>query len=340
MRIQYKKIIEDIFFNLSKTVLIILAIALGVFGVGIIIDSYCVTDREMTASYEATNPSSFIITVDNPDEILEQLLKENDEIDEYELRKNILSRVGTQEDSWCEAKIQVISNWDKISINTIYPLTGNEVPGIDEIIFEKSSLSVVNLNIGDIVNVKTPQNSMQQLKISGTVQADGTNPAWMHKEVLAYISEDTMEALGVSYDSCEILITVTGDRTDKTYISSVAKDLHSELNNYGYNISCISIPTPGDHPNAAQMKSILLLFRMFGILSLLLSVMLVFSIISSIMKEQVKQIAIMKSMGATSWQITIMYYLFVIILGIVASIIESQQQHLCPERSAILRLVF
>ncbi|MDF2609866.1 MAG: hypothetical protein K0R92_1340 [Lachnospiraceae bacterium] len=321
MRIQYKKIIEDIFFNLSKTVLIILAIALGVFGVGIIIDSYCVTDREMTASYEATNPSSFIITVDNPDEALEQLLKGNDKIDEFELRTIMLSRVGTQEDSWYETKIQVISNWDNISINTIYPLKGKEVPEIDEIIFENSSLSVVDLNIGDMVNVKAPKNSMQQLKISGTVQADGTNPAWMHEEVLAYISEDTMEALGVSYDSCEILITVSGDRTDKIYISSVAKDLRSELNTNGYTVSCISVPTPGDHPNATQMKSILLLFRMFGILSLLLSAMLVFSIISSIMKEQVKQIAIMKSMGATSRQITIMYYLFVIILGIVASII-------------------
>lgn len=321
MRIQYKKIIEDIFFNLSKTVLIILAIALGVFGVGVIIDSYYVTDREMASSYEATNPASFTITVDNPDETLEQFLAANNEIDEYELRKTILGRIETQKDSWCEAKIHVISNWDKISINTIYPLTGNKTPGIDEIIFENSSLSVVDLIVGNNVHVKTPHNAVQQLKISGTVQADGTNPAWMHEEVVAYISEDTMEALGVSYGSCEILITVSGDRTDKTYISGVANDLHSALNAYGYNVSCISIPIPGDHPNAAQMKSILLLFRMFGMLSLLLSAMLVFSIISSIMKEQVKQIAIMKSMGSTSHQITIMYYLFVIILGIIASII-------------------
>lgn len=321
MRIQYKKIIEDIFFNLSKTVLIILAIALGVFGVGVIIDSYYVTDREMASSYEATNPASFTITVDNPDETLEQFLAANNEIDEYELRKTILGRIETQKDSWCEAKIHVISNWNKISINTIYPLTGNKTPGIDEIIFENSSLSVVDLIVGNNVHVKTPHNAVQQLKISGTVQADGTNPAWMHEEVVAYISEDTMEALGVSYGSCEILITVSGDRTDKTYISGVANDLHSALNAYGYNVSCISIPIPGDHPNAAQMKSILLLFRMFGTLSLLLSAMLVFSIISSIMKEQVKQIALMKSMGSTSHQITIMYYLFVIILGIIASII-------------------
>ena len=321
MRIQYKKIIEDIFFNLSKTVLIILAIALGVFGVGIIIDSYCVTDREMKSSYEATNPASFTITVANPDEALKQLLSENDNIDEYEFRKIMICRVGTQEDSWYEAKIQVISDWNDIRINTIYPLSGKEVPATNEIILENSSLSVVDLNIGDRVAVRTPKNSMQPLEISGTVQADGTNPAWMHEEVLAYISEDTMETLGMSYDRCEILISVSGDRTDKTYLSGVATSLRSSLETCGYSVSCISVPTPGEHPNAAQMKSILLLFRMFGILSLLLSAMLVFSIISSIMKEQVKQIAIMKSMGAVSRQITIMYYLFVIILGIVAAII-------------------
>ena len=321
MRTQYKKVIEDIFFNLSKTILIILAIALGVFGVGVIIDTYCITGREMNTSYEATNPSSFIITVDNPDEGLQQLLKKNNKIEEYELRKTILSRVGIQDDLWYEAKIQVIPNWDTIKINAIYSLNGKKDPDIDEIIFENSSLSVVDLGIGDMIHVKTPKNPAKQLKIAGTVQADGTNPAWMHEEVLAYISEDTMRSLGVSYSSCEILITVSGDRTDKIYIESVAKDLNHTLNDYGYTVSHISVPTPGEHPNTAQMKSILLLFRIFGTLSLLLSAMLVFSMISAIIKEQRKQIAIMKSMGATFHQVTKMYYLFVIILGMVSSII-------------------
>lgn len=321
MHIQYKKVIEDIFFSLTKTVFIVLAIAIGVFGVGIIIDSNCVTEREMDASYKATNPSSFTITVDNPNEALEQLLKENNNIKEYELRKTILSRVGIEEDCWYEAKIQVISDWDNIRINTIYPLEGNKAPEMDEIILEKSSLSVIDQDIGDMVHVKTPQNPSKQLQISGTVQADGTNPAWMHEEVLGYISEDTMKALGVSYDCSEILITVSGDRSDETYTKSVAKELQRELKNKGYTVSCIAIPTPGAHPNAAQMKSILLLFRMFGMLSLVLSAMLTYSMISSIMKEQVKQIAIMKSMGATYHQVTSMYYLFIIILGTVAAVI-------------------
>jgi len=321
MRTQYKKVIEDLFDNLSKTVMVILAIALGVFGLGIIIDSYCITDREMTASYEETNPASFVIAVDNPDDILMNTIQTSDDIQQIELRKTIIVRVGTETDAWYQAKIYVVSDWEHIDISTFYSLDGENVPKKGEILLEYSSLSVVDLTIGDSMNVKMPGTSTQELNIVGSVQADGTNPAWMHEEVLGYICEDTMYAFGAEQKSCEILVTISANKADKAHITKVSEYIRNEIESLGYKVNYVSVPTPNVHPNAAQMNAILLLFRIFGTLSLLLSSILVFSIVTSILKGQVRQIAIMKSMGATTRQISQMYYLFVMILGIVAAIL-------------------
>lgn len=321
MGTQYKKVIEDLFDNLSKSVMVILAIALGVFGLGIIFDSYCITDREMTASYKATNPASFTLTVDNPDILLMKTLQARDDVEHFELRKALIARVGTDKDIWYQAKIYVVNDWEHLSINTFYSLDGKNIPKIGEILLENSSLTVVDRNVGDSLNVKMPKSEPQELTIVGSVQADGTNPAWMHEEVIGYICEETLDAFGTQLINCEILVTVSDKKMDKAHITEVSDNIRSEIEALGYKVTYIYVPTPNEHPNASQMNAILLLFRVFGTLSLLLSSILVFSIVTSILKGQVRQIAIMKSMGATTCQISHMYYLFVIILGIIAAML-------------------
>ena len=321
MKTPFLKVIEDLFDSLSKTVMVILAIALGVFGLGVIFDAYCITDREMAASYAATNPASFVVAIENPDNALFSLLQSNKEIEQIEQRKLILARVGTEADTWYETRLYIVYDWNAIDINTFYSLDGNAKPGKGEILLENSSFSVVKLKSGDNLNVKIPGYTAGQLTIVGSVQADGTNPAWMHEEVIGYINSETLETFGEYPPGSEFLITVSSNKTDAQYITSLSEAVRLDLEAHGYEISYVSMKTPGVHTNAAQMNAILLLFRVFGALALLLSVILVFSIISSILQGQVRQIAIMKSMGATTRQISLMYYAFVAIPGIVAAIL-------------------
>ena len=318
MGTRFKKVLEDLLVNLPRTILVIASIALGILGTGFILNSYTITDREMNSSYRNTTPASFTMCINSVDDALLTSLKANKDIAKLEPRRMIIARTGTKEDTWYQSQIYVVEDFENLKLNTFRTSTGASVPKSGEILLENTSLSVVHLGVGDTLNIKIPQNKASTITIAGSVQADGTNPAWMHNMVYGYISEETLNMLGTPATESEILFLVAGNIYDKSYIEGVAESTKKICEENGHTVSSIIIPTPGEHPNANQMKSILLLFQIFGFLSLLLSGVLVINIISSMLKGQIKQIAIMKSMGATNSQIAGMYYAFVIILGIVA----------------------
>jgi putative ABC transport system permease protein len=82
-----------------------------------------------------------------------------------------------------------------------------------------------------------------------------------------------------------------------------------------------TLPKPGEHPLNFIISTMLILLGLVAILSMLLSAMLVINVISALIAQQEKQIAIMKAIGARSWQIVGLYFSMVFILGLLACLI-------------------
>src|SRR5690606_31550611 len=61
MKPRYVKVIRDLTANYSKNFMLVLAIALGVFGVGSILGGRAVINREMATNYMSTKPASATI---------------------------------------------------------------------------------------------------------------------------------------------------------------------------------------------------------------------------------------------------------------------------------------
>ncbi|MCZ7669896.1 MAG: ABC transporter permease [Chloroflexi bacterium] len=81
------------------------------------------------------------------------------------------------------------------------------------------------------------------------------------------------------------------------------------------------MPTPGEHWAQDIIKTLLLLFTVFGVLILFLSGFLVVNTISALLAQQVNQIGVMKLVGGKSRQIMAMYFLTVTLYGLVALLI-------------------
>ncbi len=84
----------------------------------------------------------------------------------------------------------------------------------------------------------------------------------------------------------------------------------------GYNVSQVEIPNAGKHPHSDQMDSLLFLLEAFGILALILSSILVASTVSALLAQQIRQIGVMKVIGARTYQIAGLYFGSVLLLGI------------------------
>jgi len=319
MNTPIKKAVRDLAVNKSRTILVILAIFFGVFGTGLILDLYSVARREMDDSYMATNPYSFSIRINEYDVGLLTSLYELSGVEQVESRRTVRARTEIAPYIWRATYLYVIEDFTNVRVDTFTAVAGASAPGIGEVLIEKESLLVIGRQVGETADMKISLNAPNTLAIVGSVHAPGLKPAWMEKIVYGYITPETLDLLGGSSDNCDLLFVVSEDiRFEKTAVQKIAFETRDMLSDTGYKVDRVTIPTPGKHPNGDQMNALLFLFQLFGGLSLILSGVLVVNMISSMLSGQVRQIGIMKAVGAKRGHIAGMYYGIVLISGAAA----------------------
>ena len=96
------------------------------------------------------------------------------------------------------------------------------------------------------------------------------------------------------------------------------KRLEQRMESSGVDVLFTLVFTPGEHPFQSFIDALSLILGGIGILSLLLSGFLIVNTLSAILTQHVRQIGIMKSIGARTGQITRMYVFMVVLFGVLA----------------------
>lgn len=78
---RWRKTLRDIWLNKTRSSLVILAIALGVFSVGSILGGYAILIRELNENYLSTNPASATLRIEGLDDDLVDEIQTMLEID-------------------------------------------------------------------------------------------------------------------------------------------------------------------------------------------------------------------------------------------------------------------
>lgn len=314
-----KKAVGDLWLDRGRTLIVILAIAIGIFSIGAVITGYSILDREMNANYMNTNPASAILYVNSADVSLLNMVEDNSEVQDAELRRPVTARIQTGPDEWQNAQLFVIEDFNNVRVSTISSETGSWPAVTGEILFERVALPLTGKAVGDPVVVKTANGQAINLKVAGTVHDPGLAPANMEGIAYGYITAETLESLGESPYYNQLMFVVATDSSDEAYIKSVAYRLKSQIEQQGYTVSRIEVPHPGKHPHASQMSSLMFLFEAFGILAFILSMLLVFNMITGLLARQVREIGVMKAVGATTVQIMATYLTGILVMGILAT---------------------
>lgn len=120
----------------------------------------------------------------------------------------------------------------------------------------------------------------------------------------------------------DLKVAVKDQPTNLTAIDATASNLAAWLKTQGRTVDEIRIPPPELHPHQSQMNSILVMLLIFSLMALGLSAILTATMINGLLAQQIRQIGIMKAIGARSSQITSLYLIFlVVVLGLVAVVI-------------------
>ncbi len=321
MKTRYWKVIRDLQSDSIKYFMLVLAVALGVWGIGTILGSYNVIKREMAVNYLGTQPAS--ATIELEDSISTGLLdsvRQLPGIKVAERHATVVARMRV-EDRWYPLLLFVVDDFAGKRTNVFRPVSGAAVPAVQSMLVERSAYSVMHAREGDSLLVKTPHGVPYRMKLSGTVHDAGLAPAWQEQAGYGYTTLASLQKLGETQGFNQLRIIVAESNATKQSITDRAKMVTDWLRSNGHAVHEIQVPSPGKHPHQGQMNAVMTLFVIFCFMVLILGSILVATSLSTLMVKQVRQIGIMKTIGATPFQVFRIYLLLVLIICMVALVL-------------------
>ena len=320
--VRWRKVLSDLWINKTRTLLAVLAIAIGIFGVGTVLAGYSILTHEINANFLGTNPASAILYTENADDTVAAAVENLPGVANAEPRRVVTARMLVGENEYRRLLLFVIDDFNNLRVSTFKLERGNWPPADREILIERSARSIIKKQIGDTVMIQTPTNGQDhELKVTGIVHDPGQSPGDVDNIAYGYITLNTFESLGETRALNELRIVVDENSKDVPRITNVAYQVRDFMEERGYNVSHVEIPNAGKHPHADQMDSLLFLLEAFGILALILSSILVASTVSALLSQQIRQIGVMKVIGATTYQIAGLYFGSVLLLGVSGLVI-------------------
>lgn len=318
---RWQKIWSDLWANKVRTVLMILSLVAGIFGVGVIMNTKAILDRNFTTGFAAVNPASAILVTDAFDNDWVKAVRRLPEIQEAEGRRKITVRLQVRTDKWLDLELYAIDNYDNMRVNKVRPEGGAWPPPKHQVLLERSALQVADLASlarGDKLLVRTADDNLHELRLAGFAFDFNQTPVMGANKLYGYITLDTLASLGQPRDYNELSFVVAKNRLDESYIRQVAGQIADKLEKSGRTVYATNVPTPGEHPMQKPVSAMLLILGTLGSLSLLGSGFLVVNMISALMVQQVRQIGLMKAIGARTGQVMSLYLAIIFILSLLA----------------------
>jgi putative ABC transport system permease protein len=321
MKIRYLKVLRDLTTDVTKNILLVVAMMIGIFGIGAILGGYGVITREMAANYGGTNPASATIETDSAiSPSVAEGVKKITGIKEVERHATVVARMKI-DGKWYPLLLFVIDDFDDKQTNKIRNISGEISPADQSMLAERTALTVMHASEGEMITIKTPHGQVRKIKIAGVVHDAGLAPAWQEQTGYGYITLSTLQWLGETQGFDQLRIRVAENQNDIDHITQVAGAAADFLKTKNYHVHGIQIPPPGKHPHQGQMNAVLTIFIIFSFLILILGSILVAASMATLMVKHVRQIGVMKTIGANSIQIGKMYFFMMLLLCIAALII-------------------
>jgi putative ABC transport system permease protein len=321
LRARWYKVINDLFGNKTRTLLIVLSMSVGLFALGIILSARTILSEGLAESFAVINPSSGTVrTAELFDENFLESVRSMKDVQDADARRSVSARLQTKTGEWKNLTIFVFADYDDIHVNKVAPEVGAWPPPEHEILIERSALSVIDAQIGDVVLIKFPNDLERKVRIAGIAYDPAQLPAQIDGTPYGYVTFDTLEWFGEPYGFNELHVLATNPE-DKAWAQDVVNRVKDKAEKSGYTIPLSMIAEPGQLPMNDVLQGILLLMGLLGVLSLFLSIFLVVNTVSALLTQQKRQIGVMKAVGGSTLQILGMYLVMVLAYGVMALLI-------------------
>lgn len=322
-RISLSKVMRDLMQEKARTFTVLAAIILGVFAVAMLSTSRNLLDKNLTDNYLRTKPASFTLYMDSLSSETRKELESMEDIEDVEIRDMVVCRFVLGNSKFIPIQLFIVEDLNNLKLNTFRVDKGIMPEEDNSLAVERSIAKVREFQVGEKCSIYIPGIGEKEMHVTGIVHDAGQAPSWMEGTIYGYVKRGFFDSKYLSGLQHQVKFTVAADKYNEGHIKDVVLKTKNYLTAKGYNIIRSEVPAPGVHIHEKQMNSLMYLIMLFSALTLILSCFLIINMISAIMAKEVRQIGVMKALGASSGMITFIYMAIVFILGLAAIVIAT-----------------
>ena len=320
-RPRWRKVWVDLWGNKVRTLLVVASIAVGVFAIGVITGTYVMLKEDLNRSYSASNPANISLITTPLDDDAVDVIRRLDGIAAAEGYSKVALRLQTGPDAWDTLTLFAFPDYEKREIHRLLSPAGATIPNDHEVILEHKTLANLNAAIGDTLDVELSDGAHRQLTIVGA----GVDQSEIYDIILGdlrgYVTFDTLEWLHQPTSMNQLYVTVAESPNDKAHIRQVATAVTDRLERGGLSVFRTEIAPQDKHPLDSIIQALIAVLIILGVLITFLSGSLIANTMSALLSQHLRQIGIMKLVGARRFQVVAMYLVLIMSFGAVALIV-------------------
>ncbi len=313
---RWQKVLVDLWRNRTRTLVVALAIAVGVYAVGVVLNVREIITREYHSDQEGALMASVVLYTYPFDDDLAARMAEVPGVAAAEGRSVVRSRIYDAKGEERDLILIAVPDFDNMQVDTLTPVAGKWPPGKREVILERLAPEYLGVQIGQDIVVEFDDGTQKTLTVVGTAHDPQELSPNITSAPTAYVTPETMAALGQGELYTELRVRVAEGTHDKAHIQAVADQVQDQLERTGRPVLSRRMITESFAD--PFISAIVLILSTFNVIILLLSGFLVINAISALITQQIPQIGVMKLVGARRWQIMGLYMVTVVVYGAIA----------------------
>ena len=319
MNMAIKKVFADLASSPARTLLVILALAIGIWGVSSIVVSYVILTNDLKANFINTQPPQAILTSENFSRLDLATLRSKPEIESAEFRDLSMQRIEVHPNDWIPLWLFGVENFSQPSLSKLATIKGAAIPPTGTMLMERDGHLISNLDVGSSAKIRA-DHSAKKIVISGITFDPAQAPATQDHFIYAYVDKLTYANLTGEATNQRLILRLRNVNSKQDVVVAIDK-LRSEFLAQGIKLKKINIPKFNEHPHQWQLNTLLFLQGGIGLLAFLMGAVLVSQLMAAILAKQIRQIGIFKAIGASRYTILGMYLLMTLLLGLAAGVI-------------------
>lgn len=319
MSMKFKKAFNDLKINFSRTLLVVFALVIGLWGAGSILVSYTILQNDLNENFIRTSPPHAILTSKDSISFDLHAFRNRPEIESAEFRDLSFQRIEVRPDEWIPLWLCGVEDFSNFNLARIYHEKGSKIPKAGTMLIERNGQLVSDLKIGSLATIRAG-NRVLQVPITGICFDPAQAPATQDAFIYAYTDKKTFADISGQTANHRLIFRLKNAKT-KQDVQIATNKIIDNFKSSGISVSSINIPKLDEHPHQWQLNTLLFLEGSIGLLAFLMAAVLVSQLMAALLAKQVRQIGILKAIGASRFNIFQIYGAMILLFGIVAGAI-------------------